>query len=448
MPQLSPAIGVGLGLAFAVGYLLALATSVKSNAPSTKMYEDEVARLRKQVTGLEESLQTHLVKLAKVETQQEQQHQQQMQQPPAQAPVVCKCEPCPAATAVVAAGVAAGAPQRVPQTDGFVRQRLICTESIACSSNLTTYRPDKVAELFLRNLRLSIIGTLNESPGYQPSVGSNLRRIKFDPNHLRLHGLDWPIYAVSMAGQKRMEKLHEILHGAYRKRGLTGDFLEAGTWRGGSSIYAKGFMEAYGIDKTIWVCDSFRGLPKNQDGRDLSSWAKMDYLSVPMEQVKDNFERYGLYDAKVRFVRGYFQNSLPKLRSSGLVQKIAVLRLDGDMYKSTIDILCNLYDFVEVGGYYYVDDWRIGTARRAVQDFIGAHDAKDAGPFVIPGPDGSAYFEKAADVTLNKTWCDIKKGPILPPSASAKRKRRAAPPGPPVKPAVSADAGEEPASAL
>jgi len=49
--------------------------------------------------------------------------------------------------------------------------------------------------------------------------------------------------------------------------------------------------------------------------------------------------------------------SLPPLREELLRrgERLAILRMDGDMYDSTADILYNLYELVEVGGFVVID---------------------------------------------------------------------------------------------
>ncbi len=75
---------------------------------------------------------------------------------------------------------------------------------------------------------------------------------------------------MSMVGVMRMGLLHVLLHAAYQERRLSGDFLEAGVWRGGSCIHAKGFLEAYKLSRQVWVPDSFRlrGLPRVRHPKD------------------------------------------------------------------------------------------------------------------------------------------------------------------------------------
>jgi hypothetical protein len=90
------------------------------------------------------------------------------------------------------------------------------------------------------------------------------------------------------------------------------------------------------------------------------------YLGVSLEEVRTNFERYGLLDKRVRFLPGWFKDTLP----SAPLERIAVLRLDGDMYESTIEALVSLYGKVAEGGFIIVDDYgALPNCRAAVEDF-------------------------------------------------------------------------------
>ena len=86
---------------------------------------------------------------------------------------------------------------------------------------------------------------------------------------------------------------------------------------------------------------------------------------MSVESVRENFRRYGLLDDRVRFVEGWFRDTLPKLRTNTW----ALVRLDGDMYESTMDGLINLYDGLSVGGFLIVDDLALDPCREAVEDF-------------------------------------------------------------------------------
>jgi O-methyltransferase len=128
---------------------------------------------------------------------------------------------------------------------------------------------------------------------------------------------------------------------------------------------------AYGdLTRTVWLADSFQGLPKPNPGRypadrDDRLWAKTE-LAVSLDEVKANFDRYGLLDDQVRFLQGWFSETLP----SAPIDRLAVLRLDGDMYESTKVALDALYPKLSVGGYVIVDDYgAIPACRQAVSDF-------------------------------------------------------------------------------
>ncbi len=186
----------------------------------------------------------------------------------------------------------------------------------------------------------------------------------------RAEGRDWPADAETMIGLRRLDNLHYCVLQVI-KESVPGDFIETGVWRGGACIFLRAALKAYG-DRTrrVWVADSFEGLPKpdgryEQDKGD-RHWKKSDVLGVSLEQVKANFSRYGLLDEQVQFLKGWFKDTLP----TAPIERLAILRVDGDMYASTMDALTNLYRLVSVGGFVIIDDYgEIETCRQAVDDF-------------------------------------------------------------------------------
>ncbi|MFW2439053.1 MAG: TylF/MycF family methyltransferase [Arenicellales bacterium] len=183
----------------------------------------------------------------------------------------------------------------------------------------------------------------------------------------REEGRDWPFFGYTMAGHKRLNNVQKCLEDILQKD-VPGDLIETGAWRGGTTIFMRALLKAYGVtDRKVWVADSFEGLPvpKNKaDGKDLS---QVDYLKVSLEEVKSNFIKFGLLDEQVEFLKGWFCDTLPVAP----INEIAILRLDGDLYSSTMDALENLYHKVHKGGYVIVDDYYSWAAcRRAVTDFL------------------------------------------------------------------------------
>jgi O-methyltransferase len=204
-----------------------------------------------------------------------------------------------------------------------------------------------------------------------------IRHVPFDQQG-RAEGRDWPARAESMAGLKRLDNLLFCVTDVLR-RGVPGDLIETGAWRGGVTIFMRAILEAYGDpDRRVWVADSFQGLPKPDPERWPAEagdehWT-MEQLAVPLEEVQANFARYGLLDERVRFLPGWFKDTLP----TAPIERLAVLRLDGDMYGSTMEALDALYPKLSQGGYVIVDDYgAIPQCKEAVTDFRTAHDIID-----------------------------------------------------------------------
>jgi O-methyltransferase len=150
----------------------------------------------------------------------------------------------------------------------------------------------------------------------------------------------------------------------------------------------RGLLKAYGVvNRTVWVADSFEGLPIPKSESDGWDYSQSDFLKVSLEQVKSNFEKFDLLDDQVKFLKGWFCDTLP----TAPVKQIAVLRLDGDLYSSTMDALQNLYHLVSKGGYVIVDDYYSWPAcRAAVADFLSCNSIKAD---ILPVDDDCAYWK-------------------------------------------------------
>jgi len=189
----------------------------------------------------------------------------------------------------------------------------------------------------------------------------------------REQGRDWPPTAETMVGSARLGNVLECCVDALR-RDVPGDFVETGVWRGGTTILMRGVLEAVGdTDRRVWVADSFEGLPvpdERYPADEGLDWSHVGVLKVDADSVRANFERYGLLDDRVRFLEGWFCDTLP----DAPVDALSVLRLDGDLYQSTMDALVALEPRVSSGGYVIVDDYGgWPPCRRAVDDYRAAH---------------------------------------------------------------------------
>jgi hypothetical protein len=251
--------------------------------------------------------------------------------------------------------------------------------------------------LYLDLLKRCLVGLIHEDPAvrftWDESGASTL--VPFDREQ-RCEGRDWPSQAHTMIGLRRLENL-EALTADLLEAGTPGDLLEAGVWRGGATIFMRGLLKAYGVvDRSVWVADAFaRRFPVTaQEGATERSFvspgwpeiravmsgatvasepfrARSDALwaGTSYDEVRERFARYGLLDDQVRFLRGWFRETLPVAP----ITHLALLRLDCDLYDSTYDVLATLYPRVSVGGYVIVDDYNaVSECRTAVHDYLDA----------------------------------------------------------------------------
>lgn len=189
----------------------------------------------------------------------------------------------------------------------------------------------------------------------------------------RIEGRIWPRFAHTMVGLKRLDNLQACVEDVIAAE-VPGDLIETGVWRGGSAILMRGVLRAYGVrDRTVFAADSFQGLPPPDvetypaDADDPNH--TVEALAVSLAEVRENFRRYGLLDRQVTFLEGWFRDTLPTVRG----RRWAVVRLDGDMYESTMDGLTNLYPGLSPGGYLIADDYGFPACRQAIDDYREAH---------------------------------------------------------------------------
>lgn len=225
-------------------------------------------------------------------------------------------------------------------------------------------------DLYLSLLKRTLMGLTYDDPSnlYPEAIGAPARRAGHDQK-VRMQGADWPVSAATMIGDARLENIRACVEQVLAD-GVPGDLIETGVWRGGAVIFMRGLLRAHGVtDRTVWVADSFEGLPPpnpsaypKDAGLHLEQYSE---LAVSLEEVQRNFERFELLDGQVRFLKGWFRDTLP----TAPVKKLAVMRLDGDLYESTTDALVNLYGKLSPGGFVIVDDFNIEACRAAVHDF-------------------------------------------------------------------------------
>jgi hypothetical protein len=226
-----------------------------------------------------------------------------------------------------------------------------------------------------------LTGTLHSTAyaaALQPSGRVEYVPLPPEQRHRLEEGREWPAFGETMIGQARLDNLQRCLEDVL-ERNVPGDFIEAGVWRGGAGIFLKALLELHQEDRrAVWLADSFAGAPR-PNRADYPSDAQAVYHAIPFlcvseQEVLANFQRYGLYDERVRLVKGYFKDTLPRLSD----QTWAIVRLDGNLYESTMDGLVHLYPRLSRGGYLIIDDFGCcPSCRQAVEDYRRLHNIAD-----------------------------------------------------------------------
>ncbi|WP_439533857.1 TylF/MycF/NovP-related O-methyltransferase [Polymorphobacter sp.] len=167
------------------------------------------------------------------------------------------------------------------------------------------------------------------------------------------------------------------------RRGIAGDIVECGVWKGGNLIIAGLMRQQLGTDRIIWGYDTFAGMtaPTANDVKpgfavdaqkkfeSLNKGNVTDWCYVPIEDVMAAWHASVGQDP-VKLVKGRVEDTL--LDEANLPEKISILRLDTDFYESTKLELEILYPRLQRGGVVIIDDYGIWAgSRKAVDEYFG-----------------------------------------------------------------------------
>ena len=180
--------------------------------------------------------------------------------------------------------------------------------------------------------------------------------------------------ALTLCGESSIQFLKQAMTTVLGEN-IPGDFIEAGVWRGGIPILMRAFLKENNEQhRKVWLADSFEGLPTNwrqmKDVRDRLASILMQLfgqLAVDQQQVENSFRRFDLLDQQVKFLPGWFNETLTQLPPQN---KFALIRLDGDYYESTKDAITSLYPLLSSKGFIILDDYHLPLGcKRAVEEY-------------------------------------------------------------------------------
>jgi hypothetical protein len=150
-------------------------------------------------------------------------------------------------------------------------------------------------------------------------------------------------------------------------QGIEGDFAEAGVHMGGHPALMAFIIKKYAQNRRVHMYDSFKGVP--QPGPDdCKEWqdnsgtnpnpavpVETGVIRNPIAGVQENMQRWRVDESLLVYHEGWYEEVLPK--ETNTPEKIALLRIDCDLYHSTIPVMQYLYPRVQSGGYIIDDDW-------------------------------------------------------------------------------------------
>lgn len=159
------------------------------------------------------------------------------------------------------------------------------------------------------------------------------------------------------------------------RRGIPGDFVECGVWRGGSSMAVALVLQRFSVcDRQLWLYDTFGRMPppSEHDGGippepldQINNSTSTSGLTLP--EVRRAMESTGYPPERVTYVEGLVEETLPRTAPA----QLALLRLDTDWYESTHHELVHLYPRLAPGGVLLVDDYGFFPGvRKAVDEFF------------------------------------------------------------------------------
>ena len=169
----------------------------------------------------------------------------------------------------------------------------------------------------------------------------------------------------------KIHLLNNIDYIAEKIKDIPGDIVECGVWKGATLAY----MAIVFPERTVWAYDSFEGVPSNKEqtkypeqySRDEIDWSTCcPELSADVSFLHNTIAKYEVSNPnRIQIIEGWFKDTLPNA-----TQSIALLRVDGDLYSSTYEVLEYLYPLVVNGGFVIFDDYCIEESKKAIHDYF------------------------------------------------------------------------------
>ncbi|MEZ5288466.1 MAG: TylF/MycF/NovP-related O-methyltransferase [Vicinamibacterales bacterium] len=159
--------------------------------------------------------------------------------------------------------------------------------------------------------------------------------------------------------------------------GIRGDLLEFGVYGGGSLRRHIQIFRPTGVVERFYGFDSFKGLPALDQAKDLKGrWHEGQFSDTSKEGVQRMLEESVGHTDDVELVEGWFNETLPLYADR--IRQVAFVRVDCDLYQSTVDVFAFLAGRLVDGAVLYFDDWTHDAATGETRAFFEFADRERA----------------------------------------------------------------------
>lgn len=185
--------------------------------------------------------------------------------------------------------------------------------------------------------------------------------------------------AYSMTTKIRMWTLINSIN-YVAKKGIKGDFVECGVWKGGNLMVFEILNKKLNLKKKVFGFDTYEGMPTPSiHDIKFSGWSAIEnydkrlksengYCLATLDEVKKNINFEVPYN-NINLIKGKVENTLHL--NKNLPDDISILRLDTDFYESTLVELEVLYPKLANGGILIIDDYgSYQGAKKAVDEYF------------------------------------------------------------------------------
>ena len=220
-----------------------------------------------------------------------------------------------------------------------------------------------------------------------------------DQEKRKKHLLIFKSMSHSLVGSKGLEATYDLVDELINSE-IEGDIIELGVAEGGCALLIGTLLFKYNHEsqRNLWLFDSFEGLPEpteddfidGETGDHVRPLPKGSCLGT-IDQVKDLLHtKNQLPSENIIYVKGWFEDTVPASRDR--IDKVAILRIDGDWYESVDTCLKGLFDKVTTNGYIIIDDYEsCYGAKKATDEFIKERQIPTE---IILDGRGGCYFKK------------------------------------------------------